>query len=179
MHVPLPGEPAYGGQGGSGWTTPVLRPQDGGRSSEASSIISSTSSSSKRPAAGRLPSSPLTTAQRGRAVSGAKAGGLGGEKQLIPGPGDEVDAPEDAGVRDGEKVTVVFLVSAVLADGEVADTRQCEQVSHHPPVSAAYYGCPEKGIEAIGIDQIAAKVSFPCEPLLLNDVGKAASLMMR
>jgi hypothetical protein len=31
IHVPIPGEPAYGGQGGSGWTTPVLRPEDGGK----------------------------------------------------------------------------------------------------------------------------------------------------
>jgi len=31
VHVPIPGEPAYGGQGGSGWTTPLLRAEDGGR----------------------------------------------------------------------------------------------------------------------------------------------------
>lgn len=35
----------------------------------------------------------------------------------------------------------------------------CEQVSHHPPVSAAYYACPDRGIEAVAMDQIAAKVS--------------------
>lgn len=40
IHVPLPGEPFYGGQGGSGWTTPVLRPEDGGKpNSEARSVI--------------------------------------------------------------------------------------------------------------------------------------------
>ena len=33
----------------------------------------------------------------------------------------------------------------------------CEQTSHHPPVSAYAYSCPEKGIEAYGMDQIAAK----------------------
>jgi hypothetical protein len=54
----------------------------------------------------------------------------------------------DAGVKDSEKVTVVFL---------------CEQTCHHPPISAAYYNCPERGIEAVGVDQIMAKVSFPCE----------------
>lgn len=31
IHVPIPGEPAYGGQNNSGWTTPVLRPEEGGR----------------------------------------------------------------------------------------------------------------------------------------------------
>jgi hypothetical protein len=35
----------------------------------------------------------------------------------------------------------------------------CEQVSHHPPISSAYYSCPEKGIEAYGVDQISAKVA--------------------
>ncbi|KAG9245453.1 hypothetical protein BJ878DRAFT_458259 [Calycina marina] len=32
-----------------------------------------------------------------------------------------------------------------------------EQTSHHPPVSAFYVDCPEKGLSARGFDQIAAK----------------------
>lgn len=32
-----------------------------------------------------------------------------------------------------------------------------EQTSHHPPVSAFYVECPEKGISAKGFDQLAAK----------------------
>lgn len=32
-----------------------------------------------------------------------------------------------------------------------------EQTSHHPPVSAFYVSCPEKGIHAKGFDQITAK----------------------
>ncbi|KAF2105951.1 oxysterol-binding protein-like protein [Lophiotrema nucula] len=32
-----------------------------------------------------------------------------------------------------------------------------EQTSHHPPVSAFYIDCPEKGISARGFDQISAK----------------------
>jgi hypothetical protein len=32
-----------------------------------------------------------------------------------------------------------------------------EQTSHHPPVSAFYIDCPEKGINARGFDQISAK----------------------
>ncbi|RIA84899.1 oxysterol-binding protein-like protein OBPa [Glomus cerebriforme] len=32
-----------------------------------------------------------------------------------------------------------------------------EQISHHPPVSAFYYLCEEKGVSAYGIDQIVAK----------------------
>ncbi|BFZ56281.1 hypothetical protein PYCC9005_003326 [Savitreella phatthalungensis] len=33
----------------------------------------------------------------------------------------------------------------------------CEQTSHHPPISAFMYSCPEKGITAYGMDQLAAK----------------------
>jgi len=33
----------------------------------------------------------------------------------------------------------------------------CEQTSHHPPVSAWYVDCPEKGISAKGYDQLSAK----------------------
>lgn len=29
--------------------------------------------------------------------------------------------------------------------------RQCEQVSHHPPISSAYYYCPDKGIEVFAV----------------------------
>lgn len=32
-----------------------------------------------------------------------------------------------------------------------------EQTSHHPPVSAFYVSCPEKGLHARGFDQISAK----------------------
>ncbi|KAK5454204.1 hypothetical protein LTS15_006204 [Exophiala xenobiotica] len=32
-----------------------------------------------------------------------------------------------------------------------------EQTSHHPPVSAYWYACPERGIQARGYDQISAK----------------------
>ncbi|KAF1825020.1 Oxysterol-binding protein [Dissoconium aciculare CBS 342.82] len=32
-----------------------------------------------------------------------------------------------------------------------------EQTSHHPPISAFVYECPEKGISAVGYDQISAK----------------------
>ncbi|CAD6575916.1 MAG: hypothetical protein TREMPRED_001538 [Tremellales sp. Tagirdzhanova-0007] len=134
IHVPLLGEPAYGGQGGSGWTTPVLRPQDGGRaSSDSSSIRSVTSTASKK-----LSIASLKTTSANKSTDTVNI------FRAIPGPGDEIEAEPEAGVVETEKVSVVFL---------------CEQVSHHPPVSAAYYGCPEKGIEAYGMDQITARVS--------------------
>jgi hypothetical protein len=43
---------------------------------------------------------------------------------------------------DGRPVTVSYLT---------------EQTSHHPPVSAFYVDCPEKGISARGYDQLSAK----------------------
>ncbi|CAG8452975.1 8870_t:CDS:2 [Ambispora gerdemannii] len=38
-----------------------------------------------------------------------------------------------------------------------------EQISHHPPVSAFHYHCPEKGVIARGIDHIAAKFTGTCK----------------
>ncbi|WFC99424.1 hypothetical protein MYAM1_002168 [Malassezia yamatoensis] len=32
-----------------------------------------------------------------------------------------------------------------------------EQISHHPPISAFYYDCPEAGVSMHGIDQVSAK----------------------
>lgn len=56
---------------------------------------------------------------------------------------DDPDQFEDA--EEGEEgVKVVFLT---------------EQISHHPPASSYYFACPEKGVEAAGVDQISAKVS--------------------
>lgn len=136
IHVPLPNEPSYGGQGGSGWSTPVLRPEDGGLVSETSSIKSSSSKSDLKKGMKLLNPSQASF-------------DMSTLRQAIPGPGEEVSPREaDAGVKESEKVTVIFL---------------CEQTSHHPPVSAAYYSCPERGIEAVSVDQIVAKVSFPCK----------------
>ncbi|WWD08261.1 hypothetical protein V865_006372 [Kwoniella europaea PYCC6329] len=133
IHVPIPGEPAYGGQGGSGWTTPILGPEHGGKpNSEASSIISSSSKASKKQSTG------LGLKQGNKSTDTISI------NRAIPGPGDEIESDPDAGVVESEKVTVVFL---------------CEQVSHHPPISAYYYTCPERGIEGYGMDQISAKVS--------------------
>ncbi|KAG5353434.1 hypothetical protein C0989_006953 [Termitomyces sp. Mn162] len=66
-----------------------------------------------------------------------------------PFPGvDEVNAQMSTlNLANGEEpspVRVVFL---------------CEQVSHHPPVSAFYASCPDRHLELAGIDQISAKVS--------------------
>lgn len=80
-----------------------------------------------------------------------------------------MEADPDAGVLESEKVTIVFLVSRpdiIVAGDRIQNANgqvQCEQVSHHPPISAAYYYCPEKGIEAYCMDQIAAKVSGMCK----------------
>ncbi|KAF8317153.1 hypothetical protein DL93DRAFT_2125174 [Clavulina sp. PMI_390] len=36
-----------------------------------------------------------------------------------------------------------------------------EQVCHHPPISSFYYSVPDKGVVAVGVDQMSAKVSPP------------------
>ncbi|EEP82108.1 conserved hypothetical protein [Uncinocarpus reesii 1704] len=47
-------------------------------------------------------------------------------------------------VGNGEKVRISYIT---------------EQTSHHPPVSAFYVDCPQRGITARGFDQISAKFS--------------------
>ncbi|KAJ5116483.1 hypothetical protein N7456_000831 [Penicillium angulare] len=57
-------------------------------------------------------------------------------------PGVKTDA-NGVIVEDGdEKVKVCYLT---------------EQTSHHPPVSAFYIDCPERGVSARGFDQLSAK----------------------
>ncbi|KAI5453583.1 hypothetical protein NCC49_005408 [Naganishia albida] len=48
----------------------------------------------------------------------------------------------------------------------------CEQVSHHPPISSAYYTCPSKGVEMTCVDQIAAKVSGMTVQVTPGDANK-------
>ncbi|KAK3207383.1 hypothetical protein GRF29_103g870132 [Pseudopithomyces chartarum] len=47
--------------------------------------------------------------------------------------------------------------SSVAGDKRVRLSYLTEQTSHHPPVSAFYIDCPEKGISARGFDQLSAK----------------------
>ncbi|KAG9090602.1 hypothetical protein FRC06_000956 [Ceratobasidium sp. 370] len=68
---------------------------------------------------------------------------LSGELNLGLDEEEEFEDAED-GQTHGDRVRVVFLT---------------EQVSHHPPISSYYITAPERGIEACGVDQIAAKVA--------------------
>lgn len=43
------------------------------------------------------------------------------------------------------------------SDGPVKVCYLTEQTSHHPPVSAFYIDCPQRGVSARGFDQISAK----------------------
>ena len=53
-----------------------------------------------------------------------------------------IEGPPTTVAEPGKKVKVSYLT---------------EQTSHHPPVSAFYVDCPEKGITARGFDQLSAK----------------------
>lgn len=53
--------------------------------------------------------------------------------------------------------SVSVLQSAANPAKPVRVSYLTEQTSHHPPVSAFYISCPEKGIHAKGFDQITAK----------------------
>lgn len=53
--------------------------------------------------------------------------------------------------------TVSVTQSAANPTKPVRISYLTEQTSHHPPVSAFYIDCPEKGLHAKGFDQITAK----------------------
>lgn len=75
------------------------------------------------------------------AAAGASSLSLNTLQHLAnPPPGKEIE--ED--VPPEQTVRVVYLT---------------EQVSHHPPISVFYIACPARGLEAEGVDQIAARVS--------------------
>lgn len=71
---------------------------------------------------------------------------------------EELDDPDEfQDAEDGEDgVRVVFLT---------------EQISHHPPASSYYFAAPSKGVEAVGVDQISAKVSGTSEPFSLRSIS--------
>ena len=60
----------------------------------------------------------------------------------VPDDNHALMGRENKGTTAGKPVTVTYLT---------------EQTSHHPPVSAYYVDCPEKGISARGFDQLSAK----------------------
>jgi oxysterol-binding protein-related protein 9/10/11 len=47
--------------------------------------------------------------------------------------------------------------SSIKSSKPVRISYLTEQTSHHPPVSAFFIDCPEKGIQARGYDQLSAK----------------------
>ena len=63
-------------------------------------------------------------------------------QEELDDPNEFADAEEEH--DEDDSLRVVFLT---------------EQISHHPPASSYYFACPEKGVEAAGVDQISAKVS--------------------
>lgn len=53
--------------------------------------------------------------------------------------------------------TTIPKAENTKSDQPVKVSYLTEQTSHHPPVSAFYVDCPEKGLTARGFDQISAK----------------------
>ncbi|KAF7164965.1 hypothetical protein CNMCM5623_009343 [Aspergillus felis] len=63
----------------------------------------------------------------------------------------DISSPPTAGVQNG-------TLTSDSAPGEtVKICYLTEQTSHHPPVSAFFIDCPERGVSARGFDQLSAK----------------------
>ncbi|KAJ1791105.1 hypothetical protein LPJ59_005046 [Coemansia sp. RSA 2399] len=65
--------------------------------------------------------------------------------------------PASTSEREGTAASSITDVSAGSESSPVHVEYITEQVSHHPPVSAFVYRCPERGVEAAGLDHISAK----------------------
>ncbi|KAL2268489.1 hypothetical protein VTJ83DRAFT_3335 [Remersonia thermophila] len=73
-------------------------------------------------------------------------------------PPPERLAPSNLGSGDARAASSVSISqSSTTPTKPVRISYLTEQTSHHPPVSAFYIDCPEKGIHAKGFDQISAK----------------------
>jgi hypothetical protein len=59
--------------------------------------------------------------------------------------------------HDANSAPTSSAASATGENNKVTISYLTEQTSHHPPVSAFYVDCPEKGIIARGYDQLSAK----------------------
>ncbi|KAK0649492.1 hypothetical protein B0T16DRAFT_132378 [Cercophora newfieldiana] len=84
----------------------------------------------------REPSQPGSGASSVKSAKLSQALGSGG------GPAASTVSISQTAVNPAKPVRISYLT---------------EQTSHHPPVSAFYISCPEKGLHARGFDQITAK----------------------
>ncbi|KAH6615702.1 hypothetical protein B0J18DRAFT_288075 [Chaetomium sp. MPI-SDFR-AT-0129] len=71
---------------------------------------------------------------------------------------NKLAVPNGLGSGDSRGASTVSVSQSANNSGKpVRVSYLTEQTSHHPPVSAFYISCPEKGIHAKGFDQITAK----------------------
>lgn len=78
-----------------------------------------------------------------------------------------------------EKAKTTELVPpSTEAKGQATVGVIVEQISHHPPVSAYVYACPEKGIEACGIDQISARFGGTSVKVYPGELNKGIYLTL-
>jgi len=71
----------------------------------------------------------------------------------------QLAVPTGLGSGDSKAASTVSVAQTGTnpANPTVRVSYLTEQTSHHPPVSAFYISCPEKGLHARGFDQITAK----------------------
>ncbi|EKD14232.1 uncharacterized protein L3040_003629 [Drepanopeziza brunnea f. sp. 'multigermtubi'] len=87
-------------------------------------------------------SMPAITASKMQPTPGSAASSMRSKKTPAVSRNPSLRTDTKATDKSGQVVKVSFLT---------------EQTSHHPPVSAFFVDCPEKGLTARGFDQISAK----------------------
>ncbi|KAJ2613525.1 hypothetical protein H4S08_002152 [Coemansia sp. RSA 1365] len=89
-----------------------------------------------------------------------EVGGNGSTSNATQTATDNVSANSSDAKREDTVASSITNVSAGNSSSggsKLSVEYITEQVSHHPPVSAFVYRCKERGIEAAGVDHIAAK----------------------
>jgi len=87
---------------------------------------------------------------KGNSAPGSSASSIRSAKLAVP------TSLGSSGSHTGSTVSVA-QTGTNPANPTVRVSYLTEQTSHHPPVSAFYISCPEKGLHARGFDQITAK----------------------
>ncbi|KAG6820905.1 hypothetical protein H0H93_009679 [Arthromyces matolae] len=122
------------------------------------------SSEPSQPVTPRASSTYDTTASETFSLKSEKSSrsnfsGISLKSKTQKSPSTAATSPQQPTGLDGVNAGMSNLSLANGGEEPVRVVFLTEQVSHHPPVSAFYASCPERHLDLMGIDQIAAKVS--------------------
>ncbi|KAI9295616.1 hypothetical protein K502DRAFT_303490 [Neoconidiobolus thromboides FSU 785] len=79
----------------------------------------------------------------------------------------------------GEYFTCKWNTTSPISGREITINMLNEQISHHPPVSALWYECPETGVVAQGNDHITAKFTGTTVKVIPGELARGIYITLR